>query len=354
MRWLILAFLACCFSSCVREPSFRKGELPGGSTSGIFILNEGQWTQNNASLDFYDETGGYKRYEDVFRTANGYGLGDVANRMLLDNDTLFIVVNNSRRIYKVALPSLKVLAKLDLPAGSSPRTMVRISPTKAYVNSLLDGRIYIFDPRTMTLLGQISAENYMEDMQLLGGHVFVSCGSYPGGQNNKLAVVDPINDVVIQYITLPIVNPGPLAVSDNGKLLVGLRGDYLNSGSGVSIFSPNSMTIDTTIRFTGSLYGLTSLPNQRLLVNTDSAYTLLDLNTKQFTYNYISRARLNARSSDLLYSAAYDALKNELYIVNAGFGATNGTCTVLDATSLTVRRTLAFGLFSGQILFYRP
>jgi len=340
--------------ACVPEPRFADPTFPGGGRSGILLLNEGQWTQNNSSLDFYDETDNFRRYPDVFRAANGFALGDVGHSLLRILDTLYIVVNNSQRVYKLQLPGLRVLGRLDLPPGASPRRVVALSADEYWVNSLLDARIYRFDPRTMQLLGEIPLVPHPEEMLRVGNRVFVTCGSYPGAVGRKLATLDTQTGTVLGYLDLPIENPGPLVALADGRVAVGLRGNYLNTGCGVTLLNPLTGVVDTTLRLTGSLYDMMALPGNRLLLNTDSAYTLLRLDNLQVQYNWLSRATLGARSSDLLYSTAYDSLRNELYVFNAGFGAQNATGLVLDPETQQVKRRFEAGLFPGELLFYRP
>ena len=223
MRYLITVALIFILISCGPEPKEPNSEvLP--EYRGIFILNEGQWTYNNASLTYYDEQ---KSYQNVFYSVNNTKLGDVANDVFLDNDTLYIIVNNSKIIYKVQMPTLKLISQLSLPQSASPRTLVKISPTKAYVNSMLDNSVYIINPVKMKITGTISIENYSEDMILTNNKVYTSLGNYAyPKKNNKIAVINPNTDVVAKYIILPMENPGDLEVIDSSTIVVVARGNY--------------------------------------------------------------------------------------------------------------------------------
>ncbi len=87
---------ALILSSCEPDPVKIKSPAFRGS-EGVFILNEGNFMNENASLSFYD----YKKNEvfnQIFFTANQVPLGDVAQSMTFYGDKGFIVVNNSAKI----------------------------------------------------------------------------------------------------------------------------------------------------------------------------------------------------------------------------------------------------------------
>jgi len=354
MKWIarLLLFAQVLFAvACVPEPEPPAPPAPEAAYRGLLILNEGQWTQNNATLDYYNPADGWARTADVFRAVNNLALGDVANHAYRDADTLFIVMNNSLRVYKLQLPSLKLLGTLETPPGSSPRHMMRFGPHKAYLTSLLDAKVYVFDPASMTLLAQIEVENYMEDLALVARKLFVTCGSYtPALPGQTLAAIDPETDAVTHRLTLPVVNPGPLLPAPDGRLWVGCRGDYAGGGSAVVLVNPNTMQIDTTLRLAGSLYEMFRVDEHLGLV-TDSALTLVYWPSFIVQYNWRSRQTLGfMNNNDLLYTVYFDARRRELYVTDAGVGAQPATVRVYTERGELIR-TLPAGIFPGQFIW---
>jgi hypothetical protein len=355
MRYFVLAFFllgTMLISSCCNNEPKLPEPSPQSGYYGLFVLNEGRITDGNASLDAYDEKD-YRRIENIFYHANGgERMGDVAHNILQEADTLFVVMNYSKLLYKLQLPSFRILGRLNLPAGASPRTMIRLSPTKAYVNSLLDGTVYIFNPVSMTLLEKrIAVENYMEDMVMAAGKVFVSCGNYsPPSGIAKIAVIDPIQDAVLKYIDLPIENPGPI-LSQMGRLYVGIRGDYKSTGSGIAVINPATQQLDTVLRMSGSLYSMTAVDSMLYLIN-DSTISTVSLPTYKVRYNAVSRAQLGVKNNDLLYQLTFDTERQHWYLSNAGQGAINGTLHQYTR-DFTPVRTLPTGIFPKKVFFYR-
>jgi len=351
MKFSFLLLIVWFLVGCVKKPNETPQPAPQPAYKGVFILNEGQWGLNGSTISYYDENNGYQSVADVFSVVNGAKLGDTGNFILQDADTLYVVVNNSRMIYKIQMPSFKLIGKINLPDGSSPRMMLKISPNKAYINSLLDGIIYIINPVTMQLeANKIIVEKYPEAMVRVDNEVFITCGNYaPPAKNNKVAKVNSLNDNLLGYIELPIGNPGPIVFTNN-KVHIACR-DHNKHISCVSVINPSSFSIDTTLYLAGSLYDM-KLINNNLYITNDSCITQLNLSNYKIIYNYFSRTELGAKTNDLIYGIAFDSLKNEWYINNAGYGAINGKCIILNAQKQIVRQ-LNTGVFPKEVFFYR-
>jgi streptogramin lyase len=343
-----------CLVGCVPQPKNQPVPQPD-EYRGVFILNEGTWTRNEARLDLLVRQDDYRAVPGIFEAVNGQPLGDVAHNFLLDADTLFLVINNSRRILKLQLPSLRLLAALTLPPSASPRTLVRTAPHEAWVSSLLDGTLYRIDPRDLSLRPpHIAVQPWPEDLLWAEGKLYVSCGNYVGslGQRNRhVAVIDPAAGQALQYITLPVGNPGPLARHPDGRILVGCRGDYDTAGSAICILDPQTDRIDATIRLQGSLYDLLPVGHD-LLINSDSAISHIDLRTGVLTYHFLSKSQLQVGAFELLYTLAFDPTRQELWVSNARAGATAGEVIALSWPGLQVLRRRPAGTFPGAIFFY--
>lgn len=348
---LILLVLA----ACIPAPEFVDAEVcDKGSYEGVLILNEGVWTQNNSTLSYYDESQEFERCADVFQAVNQSPLGDVGNAALVDGEHLYLVINESGIVYKLALPSLELLAELRLPATASPRQMAIINPQKAYVTSLLDSSLYVFNPVNMELIGApVFVENYMEGIAIWENKAFIACGNYAyPASNNKLAVLDTDADTVIRYILLPEENPGEVLLVDDA-IVVNCRGNYLPGGPGSELVwvDPLQETVSRRLSLGQYTYDLAVLPDA-LIALGDSGLLHIDRTTFSFNSNFLPKSALTDDPLDLLYSVAYDDLKGELYVTNAKYGGTNGICLVLDPF-LNPVRSFETGIYPGEILFYR-
>lgn len=343
-------------TACIPAPEFTDAALcDKGTYTGVFVLNEGIWTQNNSTLSYYDENQDFASCPDVFAAVNQTPLGDTGNSYLLDSDTLYLIINQSAIVYKLLMPELRLLGELRLPAGASPRQMVKASPSRAYLTSLTDGQLYRFDPRSMELAGEpLAVENYMEGLVIAGDRLFVACGNYAfPAANNKVAVIDLQTDSLLQYIELPEENPGEI-LQVGTSLVVNCRGNYFQPGapgSQLVWINPVSLAIERSLPLGQYADDMELLPDA-LLVLCDSAVMRVSLEDFSLDTDYLPKSLITADPLDRLYSVVYDDLKGELYVSNGKYGGVNGNCVVFDPF-LNPVRSFETGIYPGEIFFYR-
>lgn len=231
-RLLLLVLLAALVFSCKKtdDPTPDTPVIPPitpDSTevqhhTGVFILNEGNFTFANASLSYYDSERD-SIYNNLFYKANGVPLGDVAQSLALSGDDLFIVVNNSNNIYKVEASTIEYKAALG--DFYSPREMFIVSPDKAYVSDIIGTCLWIINPTDMTHTGTIDMGKTTEKMVQVGNELYVSNWSYYYVDANShdsyttVQVVDLTNDAVLTEVEVG-KEPNTMAVDKNGHVWV--------------------------------------------------------------------------------------------------------------------------------------
>ena len=114
------------------------------SLESVFILNEGNFNAGNATLTHF-ETSNSTTSQAVFLTANSTGLGDVGQSLAWINKKIFAVINNSGKVVVIDPDSYAQVGQISLGAFSSPREIVPVSETKAYVTDLYGNKLYIVD-----------------------------------------------------------------------------------------------------------------------------------------------------------------------------------------------------------------
>lgn len=162
----LLLILIAFISSCHKD---KTPDLPAGK--GVYIINEGNFNFGNGEVSFYDPNTNAVT-NNLFQSANGYSLGDVGQSMFIKDSIAFVVVNNSAKIEVVKLPSFQSIRTIAI-AGSSPRYILPVSDSIAYVTELYSNKIYVVNYLTGNLKTEIFIPQYTEHLVQSGEYVFV-------------------------------------------------------------------------------------------------------------------------------------------------------------------------------------
>lgn len=227
IRLFLLALLAAAMFSCKPDDPYIPAQYSVGH--GVFVLNEGDYQGGHATLTFYDPEADtvinslFKRVNfDLVQT-----LGDVAQSMSIIDGKLYIVVNNSNRIYKMDANTIRIdtTKPFQLLDFYSPREMHVVASNKAYVSDLIGTNLWIVNPQDMTHTGTVEMGNTTEKMVQVGNELYVSNWSYHYVDANShnsyttVQVVDLNNDVKVAEIQVG-KEPNCMAVDKNGHVWV--------------------------------------------------------------------------------------------------------------------------------------
>lgn len=190
--------------ACMKEESINDTFKEGNS--GVFVVNEGLFWSDNATLSFYNPDSMLVENKVFRRSNNNVTLGDVALSMAVKDTIGYVVVNNSGKIYALHTETFKYLGKIT--GLVSPRYMHFVNNTKAYVTDLYGKTIYIVNPISYSVTGQINVDNHSgdfyqhatEQMIQYNEFVFVNCWSY----DNQILVINSNSDEVVDSIEVPI------------------------------------------------------------------------------------------------------------------------------------------------------
>lgn len=202
LKHLILAASAIALVSCNSDDNSDSPQSQAGTYSnGAWVLVEGGFMHNNASISFINSNGEID--DRVFEKVNGRSLGDVAMSLNFEDDLAFIVVNNSNTIEVVNRYTMESVATIA-GALQNPR-YIEFHNNKAYVSNWGDG----YDPN-----------------------------------DDFIAVIDLNTYAVIQKI--PVAEGPERLVEHDGKLYIAHHGGY-GYGNTISILNLNSNTISGSI-----------------------------------------------------------------------------------------------------------
>jgi DNA-binding beta-propeller fold protein YncE len=213
IKIIILMGLLVFFSSCTKTD---PGPVIEDSTGlylkgkGVFIVNEGNFMAGDGSLSFYSYDSS-RIYNNIFFSINDRPLGDVPNSMVISGDKAYIVVNNSGKIEvadKNTLHSLKTISGLV-----SPRNILLINSSKAYVSSLYSKTLMILNLQSNTVSGNINIGRSSEAMVLRGEKAYIACWS----SGKEIMVINTNTNKVLDSLEVA-PEPERMVVDKNNKL----------------------------------------------------------------------------------------------------------------------------------------
>ncbi|MBC7389138.1 MAG: hypothetical protein H7329_08010 [Opitutaceae bacterium] len=191
--------IACLFclilGSCksdkpVVQPETNQVHL--NSASNVVVVNEGIFPFGNASISFLDGKTG-QVYADIFKSTNNRDLGDVAQSAITINGRLYVVVNNSKKLEVLDKNNFHSLGTIT--GLSTPRYMVGVSNSKAYVSDIYSNLISVVDLNSLQITKTISCPGWTEQMIYHLGKVYVT--NY---WKSYLYEIDPQKDMISDSI----------------------------------------------------------------------------------------------------------------------------------------------------------
>lgn len=214
--------------------------LPASYENGTFLLNEGNFQGGNASLDFWHAEGD-SLSRGIFRQHHDFPLGDVAQSMVLRYNKAWIVVNNSGKIEVVDLPSLDLHCTVQ--GMTSPRYLLFLSASKAYVSDLYSKTIHILNPETCSITGNIPTGGWTEELVMAEGQVFVAQTG-----TDKVLVIDPATDQITDSLTVGR-EPNSLQADASGLLWVLCSGGLGETNGTLASIDPISHQVNVVHTF---------------------------------------------------------------------------------------------------------
>ena len=305
---IIFVFL---FGACSEEP-VETVFFDLNTENGVFIACEGNFMYGNGSLSLYN-TETQKVTNQLFYARNNAPLGDVVQSLSVFENQLYIVVNNSGKIYVVDAKTAEYQGTVT--GLTSPRYIHFLSAEKAYISDLYATVLTIFNPGTFEITGKIDLEGHTsEQMVQVGKYVFISAWS----DDEYILIVDTETDELVHKMKVPY-QPKDLEVDKNGKLWVLSEGSYEDTNNpqqqpAISRIDPQTFTISQIYRFEA---------NERpacLEINS-TADTLYFLNEgvrkMSIKRRYLPDSVLISSDNKLFYNLSVNPLNDEIYVTDA-------------------------------------
>lgn len=252
--FLLLPFLlGLLLTACEPEPvNINNNPLPVTSDArGMYILNEGGYNQNNASLDYLDFTTGQYSL-NIFQTANPslvQGLGDVGNDLLVYGNKVYICVNGSGLIEVVEAYTAKHIAQINI---ANCRRLC-VDDGYVYVTSYAGrvedadhqlGYVAKIDTATLQVVATCEVGYQPEGLAVVEGKLYVAnsggyMGMNTGVYDNRVSVIS-LNTFQRDTNLIVDYNPQEIIVDSRHQLWISTYGNYYDVPSNLYRLDPTT------------------------------------------------------------------------------------------------------------------
>ncbi|MCC8197481.1 MAG: hypothetical protein LIP06_02615 [Tannerellaceae bacterium] len=200
---------------------------PTGEVKGFYILNGGDYGANNASISFFDEEGKLAN-SDIYSTANGTGLGDSGQQMILYGTKLYVTVTNSNRLVVLDLDGnlLQKIEPLEDGQPMHPRCMAT-HDGKVYISYYYGHAVAVMDTTSLSVSRVTEVGRYPEQLVVADGKLYVanSGGLDNGNYGTTLSVVD-LETLEVEKEIEVLINPTEVTADSRNNIYVISMGNY--------------------------------------------------------------------------------------------------------------------------------
>jgi DNA-binding beta-propeller fold protein YncE len=305
----------------------------------IIVVNEGNFGWSNADLTLYNPDD-KSIYNGLFKNANGFKAGDVLQSLYSCNNHFYLILNNSGKIEVIDTQTFKSIASI---AGlRSPRYMVKVSATKAYVSDLYDNQLAVIDLNTNQIVDHIECRGWTEELLIHQGMVYVT--------NEKTEYIYLINPSVNEVVDSIKVSLGSnsLQVDKNGYLWVACLGDSIKNVDG-GIYQIDLSARKSIQEFHGAA---NKMHASDLRINTqgDTLY-YIDQHVWQLPVLKPLPKLYFYKSGSNFYGLGVSPHTNKVYVTNVPNYTANGTVYGISRQGLSFADSFQAGLIPSGFHF---
>lgn len=213
------------------EPNPDDNDNTVTTTYGAYIVNTGNWNQNDASIQWYDFTTQIIS-GDIYNQQNHKGIGDLQD-ICIYGSKLYAISTTSSKI-EILEKNGKIIKTISMVNNESqPKSPRYATAGDGYVFvTAQDGTVSKLDTISMEIVASADLGGYLEAISYNKGKLFVNKSDYNmDGTGNCVYVVNAENMEKINDITVALNPYTENIVGSDGNIYVVSNGNYAGSES---------------------------------------------------------------------------------------------------------------------------
>ena len=321
-------------------------DLP--KAEGVYVVNEGGFGQNNSTITHvaFDGTA----TQNAYQTKNGATLGDTGNDLAILGYKGYVAVNGSNKVEVVDLLTFESLGSIDLGAQGSPREILIVDSTEAFVTGSFVNKVFVISPYETTITEEIEVGANPEGMAIADDKLFVANSGF--GSGTTVTVIDLSDYSVLGNVEVGL-NAIDVVVASDGSIYSVCIGAWDGSrDGGVYKIDPATLTAVDSLIVTGNLGEPCLVAGDDLLATNGTKVIKIDLATLTVEDDeFVAGLAVNSLYGTV-YSIAYDETTGEIYMGNPKDYTQDGEVVVFAPDGTETARYAA-GLNPGTIVVAR-
>lgn len=217
--FLMLATSAVLVTSCLGNDNDNNNTTTITTTTGLYVVNNGQWNQNNGSLTYFD-------YETLSarQLLNGTGgLGDTPNDAYTKGDTIFVVGSTENTIFVINKKDFSIIRRVSTTtemgdeAGYNPRHITGLN-NKLYFTTY-GGYVGELDANSLSVTNTFKVGSAPEGIAIGGtsaAPILLVANSDYGYGNASVSKITLSSGQVETITNEKIRNPQEIVPDENG------------------------------------------------------------------------------------------------------------------------------------------
>lgn len=347
MRSPLLVFVAALCLRCVPLPSAPELQTTPLRDGGFFVVCEGLWRQDNATLSYVNPSGTSER--DVVSSRNpGLRLGDTGSDILVRGDSVYVCVSTSGTIEVYHRTTGVWKGRIRFENGRQPYHIARVDDTVAICSMINDDAICEVNLRLLQIrIPRAPVGPAPEGLCALSGKLYVANS---GLGDLRVAEAGAGTVSILDALSLRIVDsikglPNAMSCSADAvrnRIWITYRNltSQPDSLGGIVLYDPSTSRIVDHQRYS-SPKGLVIDPSSgAIYILHRYGIDLYDPNTRIRTTIV---AHESGGPNDVWYSLGWWASQQLLLVGNARSYVTDGEVIAIDLTG-TIRFRTNVGL----------
>lgn len=342
------------FASCSDDINDDEEPIIDPVDYPAYILNEGLWGANNGNISrFFPNYKITSAESDFYKQINGKPMGDVANAMIEENNSIYVLLNGSKYVARLN-EFTQEQARYTFPENEGEPRCMDVEDNFLYVTQY-GGQVSKINIKDMSLAGTFHKGDNLEGIVEKDGKLYVA-NSYKGLNDfNQEVFVVNAKTMALESTLQVVLNPTKIHEIDDKIYLIS-QGNYMDIPGALQVLDTEKGTftpiLDNVTKITegnnGLVYGVCSTYDSNWQL-TNSFFTY-DPKTNKVSKESFLQDAPSSFSTDAIYLLEVDDNNGFIYVGTSDY-VNSGTIYQFDKAGKLIQSFDSGGINPSAMVF---